>query len=163
SVIPTMSVSWNASRPIMGRDTCPVIATTGELSMYAAASPVTRLVAPGPDVATHTPTRPLARAYPSAAWAAACSCRTMTSRPRLHQHLPQTVTPRGDRLDGEVQYVHLSPHDLRDRREGGGDRAVADRRRAPLRSIPGTGQPHVGRRGHRAARHLEMREPVDLR
>src|SRR5207248_11246271 len=58
--------------------------------------------------------------------------------PRLHQHLPQTVTPRGDRLDGEVQYVHLAPHDLRDRRECGGDRPVADRRRAPLRPIPGT-------------------------
>src|SRR5881396_2428601 len=58
--MPIMSVSWNASRPIMGRDTWPVIATTGELSMCAAASPVTRFVAPGPDVATHTPTRPRA-------------------------------------------------------------------------------------------------------
>ncbi len=55
SVMPMMSVSWNASRPIIGRDTWPVIATTGELSMCAVASPVTRLVAPGPDVATHTP------------------------------------------------------------------------------------------------------------
>ena len=62
SVTPMMSVSWNASRPIMGRDTCPVMATTGELSMYAVARPVTRLVAPGPDVATHTPARPEARA-----------------------------------------------------------------------------------------------------
>jgi thiamine pyrophosphate-dependent acetolactate synthase large subunit-like protein len=44
------------------RDTCPVIATTGVLSMWAVASPVTRLVAPGPEVATHTPGRPLARA-----------------------------------------------------------------------------------------------------
>ena len=62
SVIPMTSVSWNASRPIMGRATWPVIATTGELSMCAVASPVTRFVAPGPDVATHTPIRPLARA-----------------------------------------------------------------------------------------------------
>jgi hypothetical protein len=56
------SVSWNASRPIIGRDTWPVIATTGEESMCAVASPVTRFVAPGPDVATQTPTRPVARA-----------------------------------------------------------------------------------------------------
>src|SRR5256885_1169729 len=40
----------------MGRATWPVIASTGEPSMCAAARPVTRLVAPGPDVATHTPT-----------------------------------------------------------------------------------------------------------
>ncbi len=38
------------------------MASTGELSMCAVASPVTRFVAPGPEVATHTPTRPLARA-----------------------------------------------------------------------------------------------------
>src|SRR5213593_3575737 len=59
--MPMMSVSWKASRPIIARGTCPVIATTGELSMCAVASPVTKFVAPGPDVATHTPTRPLAR------------------------------------------------------------------------------------------------------
>src|SRR6266540_3544747 len=80
-VTPTTSVSWNASRPSIGRPTWPVIARTGEPSMWAVASPVTRLVAPGPDVATHTPTRPLARAYPSAAWAAACSWRTVFSWP----------------------------------------------------------------------------------
>ena len=57
-----------------------MIATTGVLSMWAVARPVTRLVAPGPDVATQTPGRPLARAYPSAAWAAACSWRTSTWR-----------------------------------------------------------------------------------
>ena len=61
-VMPMMSVSWNASRPIIARGTCPVIATTGVLSMCAVASPVTRLVAPGPDVATQTPARPVARA-----------------------------------------------------------------------------------------------------
>ena len=37
-------------------------------------------VAPGPEVATQTPGRPVARAYPSAAWAAACSWRTSTCR-----------------------------------------------------------------------------------
>jgi hypothetical protein len=61
-VIPMMSVSWNASRPIIARGTCPVIATTGVLSIWAVARPVTRLVAPGPEVATQTPARPVARA-----------------------------------------------------------------------------------------------------
>ena len=61
-VIPMMSVSWNASRPSIARGTWPVIATTGVLSMCAVARPVTRLVAPGPEVATQTPARPVARA-----------------------------------------------------------------------------------------------------
>ncbi len=34
---------------------CPVIATTGELSMLALATPVTRFDAPGPRVDRHTP------------------------------------------------------------------------------------------------------------
>ena len=38
--------------------TWPVIATIGTESMYASAIGVTRLVAPGPEVAAHTPTRP---------------------------------------------------------------------------------------------------------
>ncbi|COV29798.1 Uncharacterised protein [Mycobacterium tuberculosis] len=36
-----------------------MIATTGIESICASASGVTRLVAPGPDVAMHTPTRPV--------------------------------------------------------------------------------------------------------
>ena len=44
--------------------------------MKALAMPVTRFVAPGPEVATQTPTRPEARAYPLAAKAAPCSWRT---------------------------------------------------------------------------------------
>ena len=47
--------------------TCPVRAITGDESIFAVAIPVTRLVAPGPDVAKHTPTFPVALAYPSAA------------------------------------------------------------------------------------------------
>jgi hypothetical protein len=35
------------------------MATSGTLSIMASASPVTRLVAPGPDVAMHTPTLPV--------------------------------------------------------------------------------------------------------
>src|SRR5688572_10006621 len=48
--------------------------------MYASAIGVTRLVAPGPDVAIQTPTRPVACAYPVAAWPAPCSCRTRMCR-----------------------------------------------------------------------------------
>ncbi len=61
-VMPRMSASWKASVPIIVAPTCPVIATRGTESMWASASGVTRLVAPGPEVAMHTPTRPLAAA-----------------------------------------------------------------------------------------------------
>ena len=57
-----MSVSWNASRPKSEVSTCPVTATTGTESMKAVARPVTRFVAPGPDVAMQTPTLPETRA-----------------------------------------------------------------------------------------------------
>src|SRR5262249_19254805 len=52
----------NASDPIASVRTWPVIAITGIESMCAVASPVTRLVAPGPEVAIHTPALPVARA-----------------------------------------------------------------------------------------------------
>ena len=54
--------------------------STGEPD--AIASPVAPrvLAAPGPVVTTATPSRPVARAYPSAAYTAACSWRTPTSR-----------------------------------------------------------------------------------
>ena len=61
-VTPTMSISWKASRPKFATGTCPEIATTGMESRYAVAKPVTMLVAPGPEVAIHTPTLPLALA-----------------------------------------------------------------------------------------------------
>ncbi len=57
-VMPTMSASWNASVPIRVENTWPVIATIGIESMYASAIAVTRLVAPGPEVAIVTPTLP---------------------------------------------------------------------------------------------------------
>ena len=44
------------------RRTCPVMHTIGDESSIAVAIPVTRLVAPGPDVAIATPTLPEARA-----------------------------------------------------------------------------------------------------
>src|SRR5918996_3020313 len=79
-VMPRMSASWKASVPIAALGTCPVTATIGTESMCASAIGVTRFVAPGPLVAMHTPTRPVASAYPSAAWPAPCSCRTRTCR-----------------------------------------------------------------------------------
>ena len=42
--------------------TLQVMKTTGDESMYAVATPVARLVEPGPDVAKHTPTLPVERA-----------------------------------------------------------------------------------------------------
>ena len=80
TVIPAMSASWKASVPIAPRGTCPVIATIPTESMYASAIGVTRFVAPGPDVAMHTPTRPVACAYPVAACPAPCSWRTRMCR-----------------------------------------------------------------------------------
>ena len=53
-----MSVSWKASCPRRLVLTCAVRATMGVESMKAVAIPVTRLVAPGPDVAMQTPTFP---------------------------------------------------------------------------------------------------------
>src|SRR3954470_15117751 len=79
-VMPQMSASWKASVPMALEETWPVIATIGTESMWASAIGVTRLVAPGPEVAMHTPTLPVACAYPVAAWPAPCSCRTSTCR-----------------------------------------------------------------------------------
>ena len=78
--MPNVSASWNASLPISLVDTWPVIATIGIESISASTRPVIRLVAPGPEVAQHTPTLPVARAYPWAAKQAFCSCRTRTWR-----------------------------------------------------------------------------------
>ena len=62
AAIATVSHSWKASLPMNALATCPVIATIGVESILAAARPVMRLVAPGPDVATQTPTLPDIRA-----------------------------------------------------------------------------------------------------
>ena len=79
-VMPRMSASWKASVPMAALATWPVIATIGTESMCASAIGVTRLVAPGPDVAMQTPTLPVTIAYPSAACPAPCSCRTRMCR-----------------------------------------------------------------------------------
>ena len=61
-VMPVMSHSWKASVPIRYERTWPVMQTSGVESIHASAIGVTRFVAPGPEVATATPTRPDARA-----------------------------------------------------------------------------------------------------
>ncbi len=61
-VIPVMSHSWKASVPIRFERTWPVMQTSGVESIHASAIGVTRFVAPGPEVAMATPTRPDARA-----------------------------------------------------------------------------------------------------
>ena len=54
--------------------TWPVMATRGTESIMASARPVTRFVAPGPEVAMHTPTLPVVLAQPSAAKISPCVC-----------------------------------------------------------------------------------------
>src|SRR6185503_7943850 len=54
--------SWNASLPIAGVGTWPQITTIGTESAMQSRTGVTVLVAPGPEVTTHTPTLPVARA-----------------------------------------------------------------------------------------------------
>jgi hypothetical protein len=57
-VMPVTSASWNPSVPISSVRTWPVMKTVGTESMTASAIGVTRLVAPGPEVASATPTFP---------------------------------------------------------------------------------------------------------
>src|SRR5829696_3650052 len=61
------------------RSPWPVRATSGERSRNASATPVTRLVAPGPSVPRQTPARRVRRPYMSAMYAPPCSCRTGTN------------------------------------------------------------------------------------
>ncbi len=75
--------SWCGCRPYMYDGTSPAIATSGTESSAAVATPVTAFIIPGPTCSSTTPTSPVARAYPSAAWAAACSWRAMTKSMRL--------------------------------------------------------------------------------
>ena len=77
-VMPVMSHSWKASVPMRCDRTCPVTQTSGVESIPASAIGVTRFVAPGPEVAKATPTRPEARAKPWAIWPAPCSWRATT-------------------------------------------------------------------------------------
>ena len=57
-VMPTVSASWKPSVPIRSVRTWPVRNTVGTESSIASAIAVTRFVAPGPEVASATPTFP---------------------------------------------------------------------------------------------------------
>ena len=57
-VMPNVSASWKPSVPSNSVRTWPVNATSGTESIIASVSGVTMLVAPGPEVANTTPTRP---------------------------------------------------------------------------------------------------------
>ena len=61
-VMPRMSASWKPSVPSSSVRTWPVMNTTGTESIIASQIGVTRLVAPGPLVASETPTLPVALA-----------------------------------------------------------------------------------------------------
>ena len=61
-VMPVTSASWKPSVPIRSVRTWPVMNTVGTESIIASAIAVTRLVAPGPEVAKATPTLPEALA-----------------------------------------------------------------------------------------------------
>ena len=74
------STSWIGFRPTTAVLTSLTTATTGIDEAQASASPVMRLVAPGPRMAVHTPGRPLTRAYASAMMAPARSSRTVMGR-----------------------------------------------------------------------------------
>src|SRR4030095_1982834 len=57
--------SWNASLPMAAVGTWPQITTIGTESAIQSRTGVTVLVAPGPDVTTHTPTLPVAPPRPA--------------------------------------------------------------------------------------------------
>ncbi len=57
-VMPNVSASWKPSVPSRSVRTWPVKKTTGQESIIASVSGVTMFVAPGPEVAKHTPTLP---------------------------------------------------------------------------------------------------------
>ena len=82
-------------------------------SRKAVAMPVTRLVAPGPEVAMTTPGFPVARAQPSAAWAAPCSwaVRTCRSSNSGDYYLKEISVPDSYYLDAEPVPVHLEYKD----------------------------------------------------
>ena len=80
--MPSASHSWKASVPIAALFTWPLMHSTGTESHSASSRPVVVLLMPGPEVTSTTPSRPVLRAYPSAACTAACSWRTRMWRRR---------------------------------------------------------------------------------
>ena len=83
-IAPQMSIAW-CHRPARSSSVrSAVIPSTGEPSSVACASPANRFAAPGPNVLTHTPGRPLSWPSVSAIYAAAASwCVRTNSIPRV--------------------------------------------------------------------------------
>ena len=77
--MPTTSIAWWLSLCRRLLSAWPVSARTGARSMFASATPVTRLAAPGPRVPRQTPTSPVRRPTASAMKAAPCSCLQSTN------------------------------------------------------------------------------------
>ena len=134
SAIPTISVSWKASLPSSARGTLPVIATIGTESIIAVARPVTRLIAPGPDVAIATPTPLVARLNPSAAWAATL---LMANEDVAKRELAEDVI---DRKDGAAGIAEDRRHALPDQALADGARTDAWRDRGRCRRLIGCGE-----------------------
>ena len=61
-MIAATGASWNASVPMAAVGTWPQMTTIGTESARQSRTGVTVLVAPGPEVTTHTPTLPVERA-----------------------------------------------------------------------------------------------------
>src|SRR5437899_8323279 len=95
--MPTVSHSWNASRPMACVGTCPVMITIGIESMYAVAIPVTALVTPGPEVTSATPTLLLERERSEEHTSELQSlrhlvCRLLLEKKKLIMHLIPSLT-----------------------------------------------------------------------
>ena len=75
----TPSRAWWVRLIRSSKGTSPPIANTGSPSEVAVTRPVTRLVTPGPEVTTHTPTLPVSRPKAWAMKTAFCSWRQSTS------------------------------------------------------------------------------------
>jgi hypothetical protein len=71
----------------------PVIASTGAWSSFASYKPLSRWMAPGPEVATQTPNRPVALAYPVAMNAAASSWCTRMNRSLSRRRRNPSIRP----------------------------------------------------------------------
>ncbi len=106
--------------------TCPVMATMGTESMWASAIGVTRFVAPGPEVAMHTPTRPVADGIPLGGVAGAL---LVAHEDVAHlRGVEQRVVGRQDRAAGDAEDgVGADRLEREDERLGTGDLYAADR------------------------------------
>jgi len=123
-----MSASWKPSRPMRCVGTCAREGDDGRRVHHRVGEAVRRFVAPGPDVAMQTPGRPVARAYPSAAWAPLCSCLI---RRWIHaRRVVEGVVERKGRTSRVAEDVrHAEPDQLVDEEARGLGAGAGARRR----------------------------------